>query len=169
MPRAEDDSEFEAWYRDNYRRVVAATRLATGDRALAEEVVDEAFARAFERWSRVRVMESPTGWTCVVARNALRAAHRAERRLTNAMRRSFSATVDLPPDMAIDVWDAVVRLPRRQREVVALRYLAALSEREVAQTLGIAPGTVARALHDARQTLAHALREVTPMEEDHNG
>src|SRR5262245_25399399 len=118
MPKAEDDSDFEAWYRDSYRRVVAATRLATGDRALAEEVVDEAFARAFERWSRVRVMESPTGWTCVVARNALRAAHKSERRLSHALRR-FSAAGDPPPDMAIDVWDAVQRLPRRQREVVA--------------------------------------------------
>jgi RNA polymerase sigma factor (sigma-70 family) len=71
--------------------------------------------------------------------------------------------------MAIDVWDAVSRLPRRQREVIALRYLAALSEREVAQTLGIAPGTVARSLHDARRTLAQALGEVTPVEEDHSG
>jgi len=165
MSDAADASEFQAWYRESYRRVLAATRLVTGDPALAEDVVDEAFARAFERWPRVRAMASPTGWTCVVARNALRAAQRAARRQEKALRLAGPPATGRPPDMAVETWDAIRRLPRRQREVIALRYLAGLTEKEVAKTLGIAPGTVARSLHDARRALAQTLGEETPVEE----
>jgi RNA polymerase sigma factor (sigma-70 family) len=166
MPDPADDSSFEAWYRDSYRRVNAAVRLVTGDRALAEEAVDEAFARAFERWASVGTMDSPTGWTCVVARNALRAAKRAERRQAHAHRLAGRDHASPPTELAFEVWDAVRRLPRRQREVIALRYLAGLREREIAETLGTAPGTVARSLHDARRELGQLLGDPGLVEED---
>ena len=50
-------------------------------------------------------------------------------------------------------------LPERQRLAVALRYLADLTEDQVASTMGIARGTVAATLHSARQTLAASLAE----------
>jgi predicted RNA polymerase sigma factor len=55
------DAEFEAWYRAHYRRIFASAYLVSGDRAACAEAVDEAFARAYERWSRVGRMESPAG------------------------------------------------------------------------------------------------------------
>ncbi len=57
------------------------------------------------------------------------------------------------------------RLPRRQREVVALHYLNGLTEAEVARVLGVAPGTVARTLHDARAVLRAAFAEPTVTED----
>lgn len=167
MRTTPDGDEFETWYADHYRRLVAAVYLITGERSTAADAVDEACARAFERWSRVRRMESPVGWTLVVARNALRTTARADGRRTAAHRISAVGGRVPPPDMSIEVWDAVQRLPRRAREVVALRYLGGLQEHEIAETLGIAPGTVARALHDARKTLAETLRDAPRLEDRH--
>ena len=57
--------------------------LVSGNRAATADAVDEAFARAFERWARVRTMDSPVGWTFTVARNLLRrAARRAQKERT---------------------------------------------------------------------------------------
>jgi RNA polymerase sigma-70 factor, ECF subfamily len=166
MANRGDTTEFENWYADHYRRLVATMYLVTGDRAAATEAVDEACARAFERWSRVRDMQSPTGWTLAVARNALRTSSRADRRRRiTAERLSGQGRSVPPPEMHLDVWDAVRRLPRRGREVIALRYLGDLPEREIAELLQIAPGTVARALHDARQSLAGMLED-TPTSGD---
>ena len=136
--------EFERWYTDHYRRLVAAMYLVTGNRSAAIDAVDEACAKAFERWSRVRTMQSPTGWTWVVARNALRTAMRADRRRAAAIHRVASEASVPPPDMAVEVWDAVRRLPKRECEVVALRYLGGMQEHEIAESLNIAPGNVAR-------------------------
>jgi RNA polymerase sigma-70 factor (ECF subfamily) len=167
MQRTPDGGEFEQWYVEHYRRLVASLYLVTGERSAATDAVDEACARAFERWTRVRRMESPAGWTMIVARNALRATARADNRRAAAHRRAAIGDRVPPPEMSIEVWDAVQRLPRRAREVVALRYLGGLQEHEIAEALGIAPGTVARALHDARHALAESLRDAPPLEDRH--
>lgn len=72
-----DDLDFEAWYLAHHARMVAALVLTTGNADLARDAVDEAFARALDRWERVSQMESPAGWTYRVALNA---ARRGERR-----------------------------------------------------------------------------------------
>jgi len=61
------------------------------------------------------------------------------------------------PDTDPDLWEAVRGLPRRERELVALRYVGGLTEPEIAATLGLAAGTVARGLHDARARLHRTL------------
>jgi RNA polymerase sigma factor (sigma-70 family) len=99
-------------------------------------------------------MASPQGWTFVVGRNLLRRGHRRRRRELDVATTS-GATVDQLADP--DLWRAVAALPRRQREVVVLRYVADWPEREVADALGISPGTVGRTLHDARARLARTL------------
>ena len=58
------------------------------------------------------------------------------------------------------MWQAVTALPPRMRTAFALRYLGGLTEAEVAAAMGVAPGTVAATLHDARRRLAPLL-EVT--------
>ncbi|HEX4490957.1 MAG TPA: sigma-70 family RNA polymerase sigma factor [Acidimicrobiia bacterium] len=163
-PSELDDRGFDEWYRAHYRRVFASLYLVCGDRDACAEAVDEAFARAYERWTRVRRMASPEGWTWVVARNRVRAERRATRRRTAVASRLVADTETRPVELSVVVWDAVNRLPPREREVIALRYLAGLRERDIAAALRIAPGTVARALHDARGHLALSLGE-TDVEE----
>jgi RNA polymerase sigma factor (sigma-70 family) len=105
-------------------------------------------------------MASVDGWVFRVAVNlSKRRAWRAatERRLlaADASRRAIDHVDTV--DYDADLWAAVTALPRRERECITLRYVAGLPERDVAAALGVAPGTVARALHDARARLAEAL------------
>src|SRR4051812_28567703 len=139
------DEGFAAWYQEQYRRVFASVLLVSGDHAATADAVDEAFARAWERWPRVRAMDAPAGWTFTVARNLLR---RSARR--RAREQSLAAPVVPAPEIDVALWQTVRALPARERELVALRYVAGLTEAQIASTLGIAPGTVARGLHDAR-------------------
>jgi RNA polymerase sigma factor (sigma-70 family) len=151
---------FESWYRDEHPRLLAAMAVVARDTEVAGEVTAEAFARALERWDRVAAMESPGGWTYRVALNLVRRrARRAavERRLLPRLAPPVTAAV---PAHAVDVWQAVTGLPPRMRTAVALRYLGGLTEAEVAETMGVAPGTVAATLSDARRRLA-TLLEVT--------
>jgi RNA polymerase sigma-70 factor (ECF subfamily) len=147
-----NDRDFEAWYEDHYRRVYASVLLVSGDRAATADVVDEAFARAWERWSRVRAMASPVGWTFTVARNELRRAGRRR-----ARERELAPPSEVAPEIDVALWQTMRSLPKRERELIALRYVARLTEPEIASTLGIAPGTVARGLHDARDRLRSML------------
>jgi RNA polymerase sigma-70 factor (ECF subfamily) len=148
---------FDDWYQAHYRRVFASILLLTRDRAVAQDAVDEAFTRALEQWPRVGRMASPAGWTWIVARNLVRAAHK--RRTREARAFALSPAEPALPDLTIEVWDAIGRLSPRAQELVALRYVANLREPEIASTLGLAPGTVARGLHDARARLHQMLAD----------
>ena len=76
---------FEDFFADQYRSVVRALVLLTGDAAAAEDLAQEAFARVYERWERVRSMDSPSGY---VYRTAMHAHRRQLRRLALLHRRS---------------------------------------------------------------------------------
>ena len=160
-----DSAGFETWYRAEHPRVLAALSVVARDPDLAQEVAAEAFARALQRWERVAAMDSPGGWTYRVALNVLRRrARRAalERRLLPRLAPPDTITV---PAYAIEVWQVVTGLAPRMRTAVALRYLGGLTEAEVADVMGVAPGTVAATLHQARRQLAPLLAADTFPEE----
>ena len=146
---------FESWYERERNRMITTLLLATGDVELAIEGVDEACSRAFERWDRVVVMDSPTGWVYRVAFNH---ARRVARRRTFEQRlwRRPVASGDVP-DVAGEVWERVRELSPRQRHVVVLRHVGGLKEREIAATLGISRGTVSSTLRDAHERLGRLL------------
>jgi RNA polymerase sigma-70 factor (ECF subfamily) len=148
---------FEAWYDREHDRMIATLLLTTGDLELAAEGVDEACSRALERWPRISVMESPSGW---VYRVALNHASRLARR-RNMEERLFRKIVPRPdlPAPAGEIWELVESLPQRQRQVVMLRYVAGLPEGEIATALKISRGTVSSTLHDARQRLGRLLND----------
>jgi predicted DNA-binding protein (UPF0251 family) len=62
-----------------------------------------------------------------------------------------------PPQIASGLWDAMESLPFRQRQALALRYLLGMTQAEVADAMGVAPGTAAATLHAARRNLAGRL------------
>lgn len=160
-----DGSGFETWYRAEHPRVLAALAVVARDPDLAQEAAAEAFARALQQWDRVGAMGSPGGWTYRVALNGLRRrARRAafERRLLPRL--APPATIAVPA-YAVEVWQVVTGLAPRMRTAVALRYLGGLTEAEVADVMGIAPGTVAATLHQARRRLAPLLAPDTFPEE----
>ena len=155
-----DDLDFEAWYLAHHARMVAALVLTTGNADLARDAVDEAFARALDRWERVSQMESPAGWTYRVALNAARRGERRRSLERRLLTRQFPEAV--VPEPAGELWAIVADLPRQQRAVVVLRYVADLTQVEIAQVLGISRSTVASTLVDAHNKLARLIADESP-------
>jgi RNA polymerase sigma-70 factor (ECF subfamily) len=152
-------AEFTSFYEREATRLVRTVTLVTGEAALAEEVVAEAFARAWSRWPKVRDHARPDAWIMRVAMNESRNRFRRralERRLAHRVARPEQVH-DPDPVVAQPLWDAVARLGRRERTLIALRYVAGLQQAEIADLLGIPPGTVASGLHRARRTLEDIL------------
>ena len=152
--------DFERWYARERDALVRAVTVTCGDLALAEDVVAEAFSRAYERWGRVQAMGSPTGWVYRVAVNLLRRRWRraaVERRLLFRSRPAVSAEM---ADVFPELWRAIQALPPRQREAVALRYVADLTERQVAEAMSVAEGTASATLAAARRQLAANLEHL---------
>jgi RNA polymerase sigma-70 factor (ECF subfamily) len=145
---------FEAFYSRSLNVVFRAVLLATRHPQRAEDAVHEAFARAFESWATVARHPNPLAWTIRVALNRHASSWRVWRR-----------ELPEPPDVAVAdelpidpfLLRAVWRLPRRQREVVALRVLADLSAEQTAQLLGISAGAVGSHLYRALGTLRENL------------
>jgi RNA polymerase sigma-70 factor (sigma-E family) len=156
------ERSFEGLYRLAYR---VAFRIL-GDRAEAEDVAQETLARAVLRWSRLEAR--PEGWVSRVASNL--AVDRYRRQARSRGRRDVSGPIGVVDDRMgerADLVAALRSLPRRQREVVVLRYLADLSEADVAATLGCSVGSVkthaSRGLAALRQRLGGGLE---PEEDD---
>jgi RNA polymerase sigma-70 factor (sigma-E family) len=129
------DAAFEALYALAYR---VAYRIL-GDRGDAEDVAQEALARAAVRWSVLS--DGPEGWVSRVSSNLAIDRFRRRQR-SRVVKETRLSVVDPYIGERQDLVDALRRLPRRQREVTVLRYLADLSESDVALTLGCSIGTV---------------------------
>ena len=154
------DSDFERWYRREHQRVLTALAVAGGDTEVAREATDEAFVRAYERWDRVRAMDSPGGWLYRVALNELRRRCR-RRSIERDLLRRKQERIEIEPPPVSDprVWEAVRALPTRQRSAIALRYVLDLTEREVAETMGTSRGSASATLATARRNLQDVLGE----------
>lgn len=152
------DADFERWYRDEHPRVVTALALAGGDIETAREATDEAFVRAYERWQKVHAMQSPGGWLYRVALNELKRRLRRQTLERELLRRERPQVIaEVPPIADPNMWHAVRGLPRRQRAAIALRYVLDLTEREVAETMGISRGAASATLTAARRNLQDLL------------
>lgn len=134
-----DGAVFEQAFPDLYRLAYRVSFRVLGDRGDAEDTAQETLARTHVRWARLA--GRPEGWVVKVATNLAIDRHR--RRSRESTHNAEPLTL-VDPFMTerIDLAEAIRRLPRRQREVVVLRYLADQSELEVADALGCSPGTV---------------------------
>lgn len=155
---------FEAWYLQTHRRVISLVLVACDDVDVAADSADEAFARALDRWGRVESMRSPEAWVCRVALNVMRRRMRRrtlEQRLVGRQPPRGGAD---EPIVHPELWAAIRRLPERQRLAVLLRYVADLSEADIADAMGIARGTVSSSLAAARASLAGVLTDRADLE-----
>ena len=149
-------TDFESFYRHEYRKLVSVAHVLTGSPTVAEELAQEAFADAFRTWS---ALESPEHWVRrVVANKAMSWWRRyyAERRAVSKLSNSTSGVVELPPETA-GFWAEVRKLPRRQAQALALYYIDGYSSPEIAQILGCAEGTARIHLSRGRRNLANRL------------
>jgi RNA polymerase sigma-70 factor (ECF subfamily) len=148
--------------------------LACGSRAAAEDAVQEALARAWERSERGEQFESLRAWVMKVAINLVRSGYRRMRAERRARERAAArGDLDLAggqptiagSEQAMDVARALATLPRRQREATVLRYYMDLSVLEVAAVLGVNEGTAKTTLFRARKSLARVLGEPAIVDE----
>jgi len=156
-PPDERAAEFTAWYHDQWHRVWTVLAGACGDPSVAEEARAEAFAKAYARWDQVRAKASPSAWVYVVALNEVRNRVRRARLERQYLARQAETPHPPPREPHSDLWAAMRHLPPRMRTALALRYIADLSEAQVAQVLGVSPGTAASILSRGRRRLAELL------------
>lgn len=164
--RATADAVLTEVFHDHYGELVGLARLLLDERGQAEEVVQEAFARTYDRWSSLRDRQDPYPYirTVVVnlARGGLRRRAVARRNTVVVPLHAPSAEADAEVDERRRTVAAAVRaLPRRQREVVTMRYFLECSTDDVARSLGISTGSVKTHLHRALSTLAETLKATT--------
>jgi RNA polymerase sigma factor (sigma-70 family) len=158
----DDFGDFYAARKDLVFRVLLA---AGGDRLLAEDAAAEAFARAYARWSKLRDHPDPTAWVIRTGLNAQRTWWRRLRREVLGPPPHRSLPPAEPGGISAEVRAAVAALPRRQREVVALRLVADYSGEQVARLLGISTSAVGAHLHRALARLRATLRSLEPQRE----
>jgi RNA polymerase sigma-70 factor, ECF subfamily len=136
--------QFREFFAAEYGRLRGLGYLLTGDWAQAEELAQDALARTYRAWSRVRGHERPAAYARKVLVNRHRSLLRraaVEARHLRGRRVEEAVEADLGEDGLV-LWSAVRRLPARQRAVLVLRYHEDMAEAEVARLLGLPLGTV---------------------------
>ena len=157
----ESSETFEEFYAREFPAVVGLAFALSGSRTGSEDLAQEAFLAAHRDWDRVGGFERPDVWVRRVVSNKSMSMFRRRYAEARAMARLALGTATTMPEISADgaeFWAAVRSLPRRQAQVIALRYMEDRPVAEIAEILGTAEGTVRKHLHDGRQTLSRRLR-----------
>jgi RNA polymerase sigma factor (sigma-70 family) len=150
--------DFAEFYREAKDECLFAVVVSVGDRDTAQDLVDEAFARAWASWRTVSRHPAPAAWVVRTALNTSISRWRRRRREVPVA--DLALVADRPAaggaaGGSVDprIMAALLRLPARQRQVVALRLFLDLDTAGTARVLGIAPGTVQAHLGRAMASL----------------
>ena len=129
-------ASFDDLYRDEYEPMVRLARGLVDAPEIAEEIVQDAFARVYERWSR---LDHPGGYLRTAVVNGARSELRKRE-----VRRRIGLRPFIPPQSEDRDYllDALHQLSPRQKTALVLRFYADMTEREIAQAMGVRPGTV---------------------------
>jgi RNA polymerase sigma-70 factor (ECF subfamily) len=151
---------FEEIYEVDGPRIVAELYGVTGSLAEAEDAVQEAFIRAYARWSRVGRLDKPAAWVRRVAFNLVTSRWRALRRAARLAPRiavpDAGQSVEEGRDWLVG---ELARLPERQRVAIVLHYWADLPVADIAEVMGQPVSTVKSHLRRGRAALAMSLDE----------
>lgn len=149
---------FEEFFRAEHERLLGALYVVVGNRSDAEELMQEAFLRVWERWDRVQTLESPVGYLYRTAMNGSRTMRR--RAATAARRRlGLGGTPDDFGDVEVreDVRVALATLTPRQRAALVLTDLLGHSAPDAGRILGIKGSTVRALTTQARASLRQTM------------
>jgi RNA polymerase sigma-70 factor (ECF subfamily) len=155
-PRDEGPRDFDAAFVQLYPRCLGLAFRMLGNRQSAEDVAAETMARALLAWDRLDP-DRVAGWVLrVTANQSIDLMRRKGRVLEVGVVNLEESTT-----LRLALVDALQRLPKRQREAIALRYLSDLSEAETAAALGISAGSVKTHVHRGLATLRARLGDET--------
>lgn len=152
-------AELETFVQQHSQRLLGALTLITGNRATAEDALQEALVKAWHR--KDQPIDQLTAWITVVATNQARSGWRRKQAEQRALDKvGGRATHDTAPAGEPDdaLLDALRALPERERQVAVMHYVLDQSVAQVATAMGIAEGTVKTQLSRARQHLATRLQ-----------
>jgi RNA polymerase sigma-70 factor (ECF subfamily) len=157
-------------------RAVRAAYLITRDLATAQEVVQDAFLRVYERIDQFDPQRPFAPWFFrIVTNDAIKVSQRGRRTvsLERPNEDGEASLWDIPPErragppeqvaaaqLRAEIWEALGRLSPKQRAAVVLRYYLDMDEAEMAVKLNISPGTVKWRLHTARERLRTLLATI---------
>jgi RNA polymerase sigma-70 factor (sigma-E family) len=154
-----------ALYRTHRISMLRLAFVLLNDRAVAEELVQDAFAALYQRWDSLVDKSAAPFYLRATVVNGARSAQR-RRDIARRHVRAAEHDTSPPADFSIllaeehrEVVEVLRRLPRRQREVLVLRYWANLDEAEIAETLGISRGTVKSTASRALAVLEKKLKD----------
>ena len=152
-------ASFDELYAAHYGNLTVQLYLYFGDLHAAQDVVQEAFCRAYARWRTVSRYDDPVAWVRRVAWNLALSRWRRSRTALRYLRgqRRAEPQVPGPGPERVAVIAALAALPEQQRRAVVLHYIADLSVPEIAEREGVPEGTVKSWLHRARISLAAEL------------
>jgi RNA polymerase sigma factor (sigma-70 family) len=151
---SEADVDFEGFFGEEYPRLFSALHLLTGDAFEADDLAQESMLRAYERWDRIKGMDSPLGY---VYRTALNLNRSRLRKVAVRARRVFAEVPGEDPSAAAEARSEVHRalgaLSRPQREALILVEWLGFGSEEAAGLLGIDPASVRGRIHRAKKVL----------------
>lgn len=166
-PVAPVGTDLAALHREHYRSLVRLASLLVDDVETCEELVQDAFVAVLSRKGPVRDAARAPAYLRSAVLNGAR-SHLRRRVVRERPRAVGTSSAERSPEAAALVADehaavltALRALPDRQRDVLALRYYLDLTEAEIAETLGIAPGTVKTHAQRGLSALAAALEDRT--------
>ncbi|WP_144120283.1 RNA polymerase sigma factor [Catellatospora sichuanensis] len=146
--------DFEECYAAHFHKITIQLAAYLGSLAEAQDVTQEAFARALPRWGRLTGYADPGAWVRHVAWNLAKTRHRRQQRLALFLGRQRQEQVAGPEPDRVALIRALSKLPERQRRAFVLHYLADLSIAQIADQERTPEGTVKSWLHRARTAMA---------------
>ncbi|MEU8284725.1 SigE family RNA polymerase sigma factor [Micromonospora sp. NPDC048905] len=152
-----DAVDFDQLYHAHFRSLTIQLAAYFGDFSQAQDLVQEAFCRAFARWGKVSRYDDPVAWVRRVAWNLATSRWRRLRTAQSYLRRQREEQVPGPNPDRVVLTRALAALPPNHRRVVVLHHLADLSVTEIAQQEDVPEGTVKTWLHRGRAALAAQL------------
>ena len=151
---------FEVFFRDQSGSLFRRLCLITGNRAEAEEIMQDAFLSLWERWERVGSMSDPTAYLYRTALNLFRSRYR---RAALALRRSVGLAPSVDEFERSDTKSAVMQalesLAPRQRAALVLTDLLGFSSEDAGELLGVQPGTLRTLASQGRAALRRTMEE----------
>ncbi len=155
--------EFDRFFRYHRSRLMGQAYVLAGEAAGAQDLIQESFLRAWQRWDELRGLDDPEAWLRRVMYNLAVSNWRRARRLVPLGEHEQSVS-DEHPD-AVALAGALRSLPRRQAQAIVLHDAAGLSASEVAKELDVPEGTVRSWLSRGRAVLAARMVENEDVEE----
>ncbi len=160
-----EEESFTSWAQDRQLALLRTAILLTGDRHRAEDLVQEALAKVAVRWRRLQTGNPEAYARQVIVRDNISWWRKHQREvvleISDDVRREPDPTGAVDRRMSLD--RALAALTPRQRAVIVLRFYEDLSERDTAETLGVAGGTVKSQTHLALRRLREAAPELAEL------